>query len=88
MTKSSSHENQTFLECLETNSNPSYPISSLVFSPNNSSFPSVLQAYIRNLRFNESTTRKSLFILTAQHESHIQASIIYAKSQGTCANEN
>lgn len=79
---SPSHENQTFLECLETNSNPSYPISSLVFSPNNSSFPSVLQAYIRNLRFNESTTRKPLFILTAQHESHIQASIICAKSQG------
>ncbi|MCD7469667.1 hypothetical protein HAX54_008816 [Datura stramonium] len=79
---SASHENQTFLECLETNSNPSYPISSLVFSPNNSSFPSVLQAYIRNLRFNESTTRKPLFILTAQHESHIQASIICAKSLG------
>ncbi|WMV15514.1 hypothetical protein MTR67_008899 [Solanum verrucosum] len=79
---SPSHENQSFLQCLETNSNPSYPISSLVFSPNNSSFPTVLQAYIRNLRFNESTTRKPLFILTAQHESHIQASIICAKSQG------
>ncbi|KAK4347395.1 hypothetical protein RND71_033734 [Anisodus tanguticus] len=79
---SPSHENQTFLECLKTNSNPSYPISSLVFSPKNSSFPSVLQEYIRNLRFNESTTRKPLFILTAQHESHIQASIICAKAQG------
>ncbi|OIT06115.1 PREDICTED: berberine bridge enzyme-like 8 [Nicotiana attenuata] len=79
---SPSHENQTFLECLKTNSNPSYPISSLVYSPNNSSFPSVLQAYIRNLRFNESTTSKPLFILTALHESHIQAAIICAKAQG------
>ncbi|KAA8514793.1 hypothetical protein F0562_017972 [Nyssa sinensis] len=39
-------------------------------------------SYIRNLRFNESTNRKPLLIITAIHESHIQAAIICAKTQG------
>jgi hypothetical protein len=61
------------------NSKPSHPITSSIFTPSNSSFSSVLEAYIRNLRFNTSTTRKPFLIITALNVSHIQASIICAK---------
>ncbi|KAF5944118.1 hypothetical protein HYC85_018195 [Camellia sinensis] len=74
--------NEPFLQCLENHSNPSDPISAVVYTPNNSSYSSVLQAYMRNLRFNESTTPKPQLIITALHESHIQAAIICAKRIG------
>ncbi|XP_047182881.1 berberine bridge enzyme-like 8 isoform X2 [Vigna umbellata] len=69
----------TFLHCLVNHSEPSHPITSAIFSPHNSSFSSVLEAYVRNLRFNTSTTRKPFLIITALHVSHIQASIICAQ---------
>ncbi|KAG6790816.1 hypothetical protein POTOM_006984 [Populus tomentosa] len=71
------HEN--FLQCLLNHSQPSYPISTAIYTPNNDSYSSVLQSYIRNLRFNMSTTPKPLLILTALHESHVQAAIICAR---------
>uniref|UniRef100_A0A2N9GTE0 FAD-binding PCMH-type domain-containing protein n=1 Tax=Fagus sylvatica TaxID=28930 RepID=A0A2N9GTE0_FAGSY len=43
------------------------------------SYSSVLQSYIRNLRFNTTETRKPFLILTALHESHIQAAIVCAQ---------
>ena len=73
-----SHQ-KTFIHCLVNHSQPSHPITSSIFTPNNPSFSSVLEAYIRNLRFNTSTTRKPYLIITALHVSHIQASIICAK---------
>ncbi|XP_074310299.1 berberine bridge enzyme-like 8 [Silene latifolia] len=65
-------------KCLSNHAIPS----SLIFEQGNSSFSSVLQSYIRNLRFNTSTTRKPLLIVTAKHVSHIQASIFCAKEHG------
>ncbi|KAG5116564.1 hypothetical protein JHK84_042677 [Glycine max] len=50
-----------------------------IFTPNSSSFSSIFQAYIRNLRFNTSTTQKPFLIVTAFHVSHVQASVICAK---------
>ncbi|XP_017435559.1 berberine bridge enzyme-like 8 [Vigna angularis] len=69
----------TFLRCLLNHSDSSHPILSAIFTTNNDSFSSVLQAHIRNLRFNTSTTRKPFLILTPLHVSHIQAAIICAK---------
>ncbi|KAL3522905.1 hypothetical protein ACH5RR_015739 [Cinchona calisaya] len=68
---------ESFVQCLEQHAQPN--ISSVIYTPNNSSFPAVLQTYIRNLRFNESTTRKPFLILTALDVSHIQAAVICAK---------
>ncbi|KAE9591603.1 putative tetrahydroberberine oxidase [Lupinus albus] len=68
--------NNTFFDCLVSQSNPSYPITSAIFTPQNTSFSSVLQAYIRNLRFNTSTTRKPDLIVTASHYTHVQAAVI------------
>nr|KYP52040.1 Reticuline oxidase-like protein [Cajanus cajan] len=69
----------TFVHCLVNHSEPSHPITSAIFTPTNTSFSSVLQAYIRNLRFNTSTTRKPFLIITALHVSHVQAAIICAQ---------
>ncbi|KAG8365679.1 hypothetical protein BUALT_Bualt18G0131500 [Buddleja alternifolia] len=79
---SDSTNNKPFLDCLNTHSEPSQPIPKALYFPTNSSYSSVLQFYIRNLRFNDSTTPKPLFILTAMHVSHIQAAILCAKSHG------
>ncbi|KAL2494238.1 FAD-binding Berberine family protein [Forsythia ovata] len=76
----SSHEG--FLECLESHSEPSNPISAVLYTPENSSYSAVLKSYIRNLRFNESTTRKPQLILTALQVSHIQAAIVCSKIHG------
>ncbi|XP_017978050.1 PREDICTED: reticuline oxidase-like protein [Theobroma cacao] len=70
---------ETFLQCLLDNSHPSYPISAAIFTPQNPSYSSVLQSSIRNLRFNETFTPKPFLILTAKHESHIQAAIVCAR---------
>ncbi|KAK1408628.1 hypothetical protein QVD17_40561 [Tagetes erecta] len=69
----------TFIQCLHNRSNPSFPITGALYTPGNSSYPSVLQTYIRNLRFNESTTPKPVVIITAEHVSHVQAAIICGK---------
>ncbi|KAF2310736.1 hypothetical protein GH714_016800 [Hevea brasiliensis] len=73
---------ETFLQCLLDHSHPSHPISTAIYTPNNASYSSVLQSYIRNLRFNMSTTPKPLLILTALHESHFQAAIVCARMHG------
>ena len=71
---------ESFIHCLLNHSQPSHPISAAIYTPNNGSFSSVLQAYIRNLRFNTTTTRKPFLIVTALHESHIQAAIVCAQT--------
>ncbi|XP_057518224.1 berberine bridge enzyme-like 8 [Amaranthus tricolor] len=84
-TKADNHNysiQDTLIKCLNSQSNPSYPISPLIYAPKNTSFPTVLQTYIRNLRFNTSTTRKPLLILTATHVSHIQGAILCSKQTG------
>lgn len=68
-----------FIPCLVSHANPSHPISSAIFVPSNNSYSSVLQTYIRNLRFNTSTTAKPFLIVTALHESHVQAAVICAQ---------
>ncbi|KAF8027748.1 hypothetical protein BT93_E0615 [Corymbia citriodora subsp. variegata] len=74
---------ETYLQCLIDSSDPSSPpISPLAFFPGNPSYSSVLRSYVRNLRFNSSTTPKPLFIVTPTHVSHIRASILCAKIHG------
>ncbi|KAJ8440769.1 hypothetical protein Cgig2_005500 [Carnegiea gigantea] len=81
----SSHEDSVqegLIQCLVRRSIASHPISSLIYTPENSSYSPVLQSYIRNLRFNTSTTRKPVLIVTATHVSHVQASILCAQDNG------
>ncbi|CAJ1963032.1 unnamed protein product [Sphenostylis stenocarpa] len=69
----------TFVHCLLNHSEPSHPIAAAIFSQNSSSFSSVLQGHIRNLRFNTSTTPKPFLIVTPFHESHVQTTVVCAK---------
>ncbi|WOG84882.1 hypothetical protein DCAR_0104067 [Daucus carota subsp. sativus] len=73
-----------FVQCLVKNSSPGDKnmVSSIVYTPQNSSFASVLQAYIRNKRFNTSRTLKPTIIVTATKYSHVQSTVICAKNMG------
>ncbi|KAF3450402.1 hypothetical protein FNV43_RR06483 [Rhamnella rubrinervis] len=73
---------ENILQCLSNHSWSSPPISSVTFFPNDPSYVSVLQSYIRNLRFMSTTTPNPLFIVAPTHVSHIQASIICSKIHG------
>ncbi|XP_047172472.1 berberine bridge enzyme-like 21 [Vigna umbellata] len=70
----------SFLSCLTQRTNSSTQLSNIVFAQTNPSFPTVLQNYIRNARFNTSQTRKPLLIVTPLRESHVQGAVICAKS--------
>ncbi|KAI7725054.1 hypothetical protein M8C21_008289 [Ambrosia artemisiifolia] len=72
---------KTFLECM-SNRNSSDHVSSLIYNPNNSSYASTLQAYIRNKRFNTSSTLKPVIIVTPLHETHVQSTIVCTKTMG------
>ncbi|XP_062012530.1 berberine bridge enzyme-like 21 [Rosa rugosa] len=65
-----------FVQCLNTHPNSS--ATKIVIPQNNPSFTSTLRAYIRNARFNTSTTPKPVLILTPTTESHVQASVLCA----------
>ncbi|XVE91302.1 hypothetical protein DITRI_Ditri20bG0142700 [Diplodiscus trichospermus] len=71
-----------FVQCLLNQSQPSHPITGAIYTPNNSSFSSVLHSYARNLRYMTPETPKPLAIVTALHESHVQATVICSKSVG------
>ncbi|XP_048320408.1 berberine bridge enzyme-like 21 [Ziziphus jujuba] len=72
----------TFLQCLEKNTNQSDQVSNILYSPTNSSFSKVLSNYIRNARLNRTTTRKPLLIVTPTQETQVGAAVICAKTAG------
>ncbi|KAF7834860.1 berberine bridge enzyme-like 21 [Senna tora] len=55
-------------------------ISHILFAQSNISYSSVLRNYTRNARFNTSSTLKPSLIVTPLHESHVQSTVICAKS--------
>ncbi|PHT28741.1 hypothetical protein CQW23_31668 [Capsicum baccatum] len=69
----------SFIQCLKLNSDTHFPISTHLYNPEDASYSSVLEASIRNLRFNESFTPKPRLIIAAAHESHVQAAILCGK---------
>ncbi|KAK7362949.1 hypothetical protein VNO77_05074 [Canavalia gladiata] len=75
---SSSLEN--FMHCLSNHSSPE--ISNAIYTPNISSFLSILYMHTHNHRFSTSTIPKPLAIVTALTESHVQGSVICAKNNG------
>ncbi|KAI3816554.1 hypothetical protein L1987_16255 [Smallanthus sonchifolius] len=76
---------QSFLECLPLNSPESAEnLSSVVYSStaNSSAYTAVLQDYIKNQRFNTSSTPKPSVIITPTSESQVQAAVLCAKKLG------
>ncbi|KAE8694256.1 FAD-binding Berberine family protein [Hibiscus syriacus] len=72
---------QSFLQCLSLRSNDS-SISKLIFTRTNSSYGSVLDSTLWNLRFNSTNTPKPLVIVTPTQISHIQATIHCSRKHG------
>ncbi|KAK1390723.1 cannabidiolic acid synthase-like 2 [Heracleum sosnowskyi] len=73
---------KTFLECLTYQSDHLNPISQVLFIPENSSYTSILQLGLRNLRFTSPEFLKPLVIVTPVHESQIQSVIYCARKHG------
>lgn len=71
-----------FLQCLSQNCQNTSPISEAICTPNNVTFTSTLQSYIRNLRVETTTPLKPLAIIAAKHESHMQAVVKCSKQLG------
>ncbi|KAK7319328.1 hypothetical protein RJT34_04047 [Clitoria ternatea] len=71
-----------FLQCLSNFTHSSDQVSKIVFAQTNSSFSSVLQDYIRNARFNTTSTTKPLLVVTPLQEPHVQGAVICAKNIG------
>ncbi|GAB2280876.1 hypothetical protein Dimus_015499 [Dionaea muscipula] len=74
---------ETLVQCLISHAEPTQPISDVIYTKGSGNYSSVLEAYIHNLRFDINTTApKPFLIVTALHESHVQASIACARDQG------
>ncbi|XP_057472056.1 tetrahydroberberine oxidase-like [Actinidia eriantha] len=73
---------EDFLQCLSLHSQNSTSISKVIYTPNNSSYLSVLNFSIKNLRFTSPSTPKPLVIVTPLDESQIQSTIYCAKTHG------
>ncbi|XP_028753063.1 berberine bridge enzyme-like 21 [Neltuma alba] len=74
-----------FVHCLTNHSDSPFKgqaSSKILFAQteNTPSYASLLRAYIRNARFNASSTPKPSIILNPSQESHVQAAVICAKN--------
>ncbi|XP_009615787.1 tetrahydroberberine oxidase-like [Nicotiana tomentosiformis] len=72
----SADTHEQFLQCLSRSNQTS------IYTPNNSSYSSILQFSIQNLRFNTTGTPKPLVIVTPVSESEVQRVILCAKDTG------
>ncbi|KAM3360564.1 hypothetical protein P3S68_015418 [Capsicum galapagoense] len=71
----------SFVNCLATKSIPQSEISKIVHSPNNPSFNPILQAYIKNRRFfNSSTISKPVIIVAPTEESLVIGVVLCTKA--------
>ncbi|XVF65379.1 hypothetical protein PTKIN_Ptkin09bG0243800 [Pterospermum kingtungense] len=80
-TPADTHED--FLHCLSSlHPEDSSSISSIIHTQRNSSYSSVLEASIHNLRFSTPTTPKPLVIVTPLNAPHVQSTIHCSKKHG------
>ncbi|XP_047959650.1 berberine bridge enzyme-like 8 [Salvia hispanica] len=78
----SADKHDDFVKCLKHEFHNYSSISNLVYTQTNSSFITILQSSIKNLRFSTPTTPKPQVIITPDHESQIPPLIDCAKQSG------
>ncbi|KAI4297178.1 hypothetical protein L6164_037077 [Bauhinia variegata] len=76
LSSSASDAHESFIQCLHLHFHNSTSISDAIYTQNSSSFSSILQFSIQNLRFASTTTPKPLIIVTPNEASQIQATVI------------
>ncbi|XP_047339022.1 berberine bridge enzyme-like 8 [Impatiens glandulifera] len=77
----SAHSHQDFIDCL-SNHFPNSSISEIIYTPDESSYLSVLNSSIQNLRFTSPSTPKPLLIIRPLYDYQIQAAISCSKIHG------
>ncbi|CAI9092052.1 OLC1v1027199C1 [Oldenlandia corymbosa var. corymbosa] len=78
----SADPHQEFISCLLHNSSDSVAVSKIISTPHSTSYASILNASIQNLRFSLPNTPKPQLIITPFHESQIQTAIHCSKRHG------
>ncbi|KAM6551765.1 hypothetical protein CsatB_001573 [Cannabis sativa] len=73
---------ENFIQCVSKNSELSVPVTTTLFTPNNSSFNSILDSTATNLRFLKPSLPKPEFIFTPLHDSQVQAAVICLRKLG------
>ncbi|KAK7368712.1 hypothetical protein VNO80_10740 [Phaseolus coccineus] len=81
LTPSSADSHEKFVQCLYNYPHNTTSISNVVYTQTNSSYSSVLDVSIQNLRFFNATS-KPLVVVTPLAVSHIQATIICSQRHG------
>ncbi|XP_061373169.1 tetrahydroberberine oxidase-like [Gastrolobium bilobum] len=81
-TSSAADTHENFVQCLYNHSHNTTSISKVVYTQTNSSYSSILQFSIQNLRFASNTSPKPLLIVTPIEISQIQATIICSQRHG------
>ncbi|KAJ4915403.1 FAD-binding Berberine family protein [Raphanus sativus] len=72
---------QNFLQCFSNQTqSPPNSLSNVVLPRTAPAFTPTLRAYIRNARFNTSTTSKPAIVIAARSEAHVQATVLCSKS--------
>ncbi|EOA36862.1 hypothetical protein CARUB_v10008832mg [Capsella rubella] len=73
----------SFVECLRYRTTPESPITGAIFTADNTTtFLSSYVSYTKNKRFSSPNYTKLLAIVAAKHVSHVQATVICAKTNG------
>ncbi|VVB12278.1 unnamed protein product [Arabis nemorensis] len=73
---------ENFLQCLRSRTSPKNPITEVLYTHDNSTFVSSYVSYTNNKRCSNPKDTKLIAIVAAKHESHVQATVVCAKSNG------
>ncbi|GMN31048.1 hypothetical protein TIFTF001_041537 [Ficus carica] len=83
LASASAHTHGEFLHCLSSHiSNSTSTHEPIFYTPNESSYSTVLNSSIQNDRFFSPSTPKPFVIITPFHVSHVQATVYCAKKHG------